>query len=151
MATQYLGRLTKVYRLIENDRMEVVPLDKEIRFAQDFISLLTTRYGGGFTAKIAVPDAMHSRKIVPVTLQNLIENAIKHNTTDAELPLRMRIRVENEHLIVENNLQKRAVVRNSNRRGLNDLQRLYRYLTDRPFRVEETDTTFAVYVPLLDK
>ncbi|UFH53475.1 sensor histidine kinase [Spirosoma sp. KNUC1025] len=152
LASRYLSRLTKVYRyLIENDRVEVVALEKELRFLTDFIALLTTRYGGGFTAEVDIPESALQRKVVPVTLQNLIENAIKHNTTDEESPLRVAIRVEDDYLVVANNLQKRAVVNTSNRKGLRDLERLYRYLTDRPLRTEETDDAFAVYVPLLNK
>jgi streptogramin lyase len=151
LAKRYLSRLTKVYRyLIENDRIDVVPLEKEVRFLTDFVSLLTTRYGGGFRAEIAIPDHAMQLSIVPVTLQNLIENAIKHNTTDEESPLWVSIRIEDDDLIVENNLQKRSVVSTSNRKGIDNLKRLYRYLTDRPLRTVETDDRFIVYVPLLD-
>lgn len=152
LASRYLNRLTKVYRyLIENDRVEVVALEKELRFLTDFIALLTTRYGGGFMAQLDIPEYALQRKVVPVTLQNLIENAIKHNTTDEESPLRVDIRVEDEYLVVENNLQRRSIVKTSNRKGLRDLERLYRYLTDRPLRTEETNEAFTVYIPLLNK
>ncbi|GAB2555448.1 two-component regulator propeller domain-containing protein [Spirosoma areae] len=152
LARRYLSRLTKVYRyLIENERIEVVPLEREVKFLTDFVSLLTTRYGGGFQAEILIPEPMLQRKIVPATLQNLIENALKHNTTDEESPLRVGIRVLDDHLLVENNVQKRSVVTTSNRKGLDNLKRLYRYLTNRPLRTEETDDHFTVYIPLLDK
>ncbi|RIV27777.1 hypothetical protein DYU11_05635 [Fibrisoma montanum] len=150
LAAKYLNRMTKVYRyLIENDQIETVQLEKELRFVADFINLLTTRYGRGLQVEVDVPERLGGSKIVPVTLQNLIENAIKHNTTDDESPLRIRIYTENDYLIVENNLQKRSVVKNSNRKGLNDLKTLYGYLTDRPLTLLETDTSFTVQVPLL--
>ncbi|CAN5271602.1 hypothetical protein BH09BAC4_BH09BAC4_07380 [soil metagenome] len=150
LATRYLSRLTKVYRyLIENDSVELVSLTKEIQFTADFITLLKTRYGTGFQAEIRIPESAGSTKIVPVTLQNLIENAIKHNTTDDEFPLCLQLYVENDYLVVENNLQKRRIVKNSNQKGLNDLKTLYGYLTDRPFGVAERDGKFVVRIPLL--
>lgn len=88
--------------------------------------------------------------MVPVTFQNLIENAIKHNTTSLESPLWVKIREEDNYLIFENNLQKRGTVTTSNKKGLGDFRALYSYLTNRPMQVKETVDRFTVYVPLLD-
>jgi LytS/YehU family sensor histidine kinase len=150
MASKYLHQLTKVYRyLIENDHQAVVKLEQELRFANAFIELLQMRYGEGLHVDVVIPEELYDKKIVPVTLQNLIENAIKHNTTAVEMPLRISIREEEGYLVVENNLQKRAVVTTSNNKGLNDFKALYSYLTAEPVRVEETPDYFRVGVPLL--
>ncbi|WP_428657851.1 ligand-binding sensor domain-containing protein [Runella sp.] len=151
LASKYLRQLTKVYRyLIENDESEVVTLEQELRFARDFVSLLHMRYGTGLCVEIAIPDEISHKKVVPVTFQNLIENAIKHNTTSLESPLWVKIREENNYLVFENNLQKRGTVTTSNKKGLGDFRALYSYLTDRPMQVKETEDRFTVYVPLLD-
>lgn len=151
LASKYLRQLTKVYRyLIENDDQEVVKLAHEIRFAQDFIGLLQMRYGEGLQIDLVIPEELHNKQIVPVTIQNLIENAIKHNTTATESPLKISIREENGYLLVENNLQKRNSVETSNKKGLNDFKALYSYLTNKPVRIEETDDWFRVCVPLLN-
>ncbi|MFN8355357.1 MAG: two-component regulator propeller domain-containing protein [Spirosomataceae bacterium] len=150
LASKYLRQLTKVYRyLIENDENEAVTLEQEKRFAQDFIGLLHTRYGKGLEVTVNVPEQFNEKKIVPVTFQNLIENAIKHNTTDAESPLQIRIFVENDYLVVENNLQKRPFVSTSNKKGLLDFQMLYSYLTTKQVVIKETEDAFRVAVPLL--
>ncbi|MFN8345936.1 MAG: two-component regulator propeller domain-containing protein [Spirosomataceae bacterium] len=150
MASKYLRQLTKVYRyLIENDHQAVVKLEQELRFANAFIELLQMRYGEGLHVDVVIPEELYDKKIVPVTLQNLIENAIKHNTTAVEMPLHISIREEAGYLVVENNLQKRAVVTTSNNKGLNDFKALYSYLTAEPVRVEETPDCFRVGVPLL--
>ncbi|MCP1381097.1 ligand-binding sensor domain-containing protein [Runella salmonicolor] len=151
LASKYLRQLTKVYRyLIENDDNEVVMLEQELRFARDFVSLLHMRYGTGLCVEIDIPDDLAHKKVVPVTFQNLIENAIKHNTTSLESPLWVKIREEDNYLIFENNLQKRGTVTTSNKKGLGDFRALYSYLTDRPMQVKETVDRFTVYVPLLD-
>lgn len=150
MASKYLRQLTKVYRyLIENDHQEVVNLEQEVRFANAFIELLQMRYGKGLSIDMVIPETLYDKKIVPVTIQNLIENAIKHNTTAVELPLRISIREENGYLVVENNLQKRGIVATSNKKGLNDFKALYSYLSPTPVQVTETDEYFRVSVPLL--
>lgn len=152
MASKYLRQLTKVYRyLIENDHQAVVRLEQEVRFANAFIDLLHMRYGDGLRIDMMISEELFEKKIVPVTIQNLIENAIKHNTTTVEMPLRISIREENGYLVVENNLQKRGIVTTSNNKGLNDFKALYSYLTPLLIRVEETDEYFRVSVPLLEE
>lgn len=151
LASKYLRQLTKVYRyLIENDDHEVVMLEQELRFARDFVSLLHMRYGTGLCVEIDISDDISHKKVVPVTFQNLIENAIKHNTTGLESPLWIRIREESDYLVFENNLQKRGAVTTSNKKGLSDFRALYSYLTERPMEIKETEDRFIVYVPLLD-
>lgn len=151
LASKYLRQLTKVYRyLIENDDNEVVMLEQELRFARDFVSLLHMRYGTGLCVEIDIADDIAHKKVVPVTFQNLIENAIKHNTTSVESPLWVRIREENDYLVFENNLQKRGTVTTSNKKGLSDFRALYSYLTERPMEIKETEDRFTVYVPLLE-
>jgi sensor histidine kinase YesM len=86
---------------------------------------------------------------VPVTIPNLIENAIKHNIIDDELALKIDIFIENEYLIIKNNLQKKDFVETSNKQGLESLKSLYTYLANKPLEVIETEWEFMVRVPLL--
>lgn len=151
LASKYLRQLTKVYRyLIENDDHETVSLEQELRFAKDFVSLLHMRYSDGLHIEINLPETLYEKKVVPVTFQNLIENAIKHNITAIESPLLITIHEENNYLIFKNNLQKRGTVTTSNKKGLKDFKALYSYLTSCPITIEETETHFTVYVPLVD-
>lgn len=151
LASKYLRQLTKVYRyLIENDDHETVSLEQELRFAKDFVSLLHMRYSDGLHIEINLPETLYEKKVVPVTFQNLIENAIKHNITAIESPLFITIHEENNYLIFKNNLQKRGTVTTSNKKGLKDFKALYSYLTSCPIKIEETETHFTVYVPLVD-
>ena len=84
-----------------------------------------------------------------MTLQNLIENAIKHNIIDVESPLRIDIFTENDYLVVRNNLQKKNVVETSNKQGLINLESLYQYLSSKPLIIEEDEKLFTIKVPLI--
>lgn len=149
-ASEFLEALSKMYRYILQSReRETVPLDEELTFAEHFLKLQQTRFGTALQVRFDVPAACRERKIVPVTLQNLLENALKHNTLDADDPLTVDISVENDHLVVRNNLQRRPIVETSNKQGLTRLQSLYQYLSDVPMEAGEDEGYFVVKIPLL--
>lgn len=149
-ASEFLESLSETYRYILKSRdNETVPLANEIRFAENYIKLQKTRFEKGFDVHIDVPEDYLHRKIVPVTLQNLIENAIKHNIIDEESPLVVHVLIEDEMLVVTNNLQRKKIVETSNRQGLANMQSLYQYLSTQPVDIIETDHQFIIKLPLL--
>ena len=107
------------------------------------------RFGEGLQISIDVAPECLTRQIVPVTIQNLLENAIKHNIIDDENPLRIRIYTEYDRLFITNSLQRKDFVETSNKQGLASLKSLYGYLSKREISVTQTDTQFIVAVPLL--
>lgn len=150
MASDFLDKMSKVYRyILKNRDNEVVPISDELKFVQLYIDLQKTRFEEGLQVSIDINESYHYRKIAPVTLQNLVENAIKHNMADAELPLRIELLIEDDYLIVRNNLQKKNFVETSNRQGLQNMESLYRYLSKKPMQIIETPTQFIVKIPLL--
>lgn len=150
LAAGFLDSLSRIYRYILKSRdSETVPLIDELRFAETYIKLQSTRFEKGFEVKINVAEDDYHRKIVPVTLQNLVENAIKHNIIDEETPLVVEIFVEQNKLVVRNNLQKKKFVETSNRQGLANLQSLYNYLSNQPVEIIESDESFMIRIPLL--
>ena len=149
-ASEFLEALSKMYRYILQSRdRETVLLHEEAAFAEYFLKLQKTRFGEALQVQFKLEASYRERKIVPVTLQNLLENALKHNTFDTEDPLLVDIFTENNYLVVRNNLQLRSVVETSNKQGLARLQSLYHYLTDTPMVIEKTDHFFIVRIPLL--
>jgi ligand-binding sensor domain-containing protein len=150
MAASFLDGMSKIYRyILQSKDAETVLLKDEINFVQTFIRLQETRFGKGLEIQIDIdPDYMF-RKIVPVTLQNLIENAIKHNIVDEDTPLVVEVLVEDEYLMIRNNLQRKSFVETSNRQGLENLISLYAYLTERKLYFIETTTHFTVKIPLI--
>ncbi|MBI1226542.1 MAG: hypothetical protein GC192_15010 [Bacteroidetes bacterium] len=149
-AATFLDSLSKTYRyILKSSERETVPLAEELKFGETFVKLQKTRFGEGLRVNLNVDEADFHRKIVPVTLQNLIENAIKHNIIDEEEPLEIDVTVEGGYLVVRNNLQKKKFVETSNKRGLSNLQSFYNYLSDKPIVVEEDEQFFTIKIPLI--
>ncbi|MBX2929785.1 MAG: histidine kinase [Saprospiraceae bacterium] len=149
-AAGFLDSLSKTYRyILKSSERETVPLSEEIKFGESFVKLQKTRFGDGLQVHFRVDEEHFHRKIVPVTLQNMLENAIKHNIVDEDEPLVVEVLVENDYLVVRNNLQKKKVVETSNRRGLTHLRSFYQYLSDRRIEVVEEDGVFTIKIPLI--
>lgn len=150
MAGDFLDKMSKVYRyILKNRDNEVVPISEELKFVQLYIDLQKTRFENGLQVQVNIDENYHHRKIAPVTLQNLVENAIKHNTADADSPLIIELFIQDDFLVVRNNLQKKNFVETSNRQGLSNMLSLYRYLSSRPMEIMEDATYFIVKIPLL--
>lgn len=150
LASQFLQQLSKVYRyVLQNKDKNFVSLQTEYDFIKNYISLLETRFQDAVSIEITFPDELRERALVPVTLQILIENALKHNIADRDKPLKIEIFPVSDYLIVSNNLQLRKLVDTSNKQGLENLKSLYSFLTERPVIIEQTDTRFEVKIPLL--
>lgn len=150
LARKFVGQLSKVYRyVLQHREQELVSVSEEITFIRSYTFLLETRYQQGIQIEVS-PELMHeTRKIVPVTLQVLIENAIKHNVIAAPTPLHLWIQRENDHLVVGNSLNRKHHVPESNKSGLANLVKLYAFLTPKPVEVAATEDAFVVKVPLL--
>ncbi|MEO6315513.1 MAG: two-component regulator propeller domain-containing protein [Chitinophagaceae bacterium] len=149
-AKQFLDKMSKIYRYILTNRdHETVSLAEDLKLAAIYTELQQTRFADGLKVLTDVPENYLHRKIAPVTIQNLIENAIKHNIIDEGRPLLVNIFVEDNQLIVQNNLQKKKFVETSNKQGLVNMQSLYNYLSGRPVIIVEDAQMFTVKVPLL--
>lgn len=150
LATQYISHLSKVYRyVLQNKTKEVVSLQTELSFIEHYISLLTIRYGEALQIRMKLGNEVRDKGIVMITLQMLIDNAIKHNEIHSQAPLSIDVFDEEDYLVVQNNLQKRGTISTSNQQGLEQLQSLYSYLSERPVRIEQTNDQFIVKIPLL--
>lgn len=152
IASGFLNQLSVIYRyILKNSDYETVLLRDELAFVNMYIQLQKTRFSEGLNVVINVPAEYQEFKIAPVTLQNMIENAIKHNIIDKKRPLTIEIYTDNDnYLIIKNNLQIKSVVETSNQKGLKQFSSLYHYLTDRPVIIEDKNQThFIVKIPLL--
>ena len=150
LASDFLQQLSKVYRyVLQNKEKETVSLSTELDFISHYIFLLKTRFGNGIEFQIGLPEKVKEKEIVPVTLQILIENAMKHNVVSNEAPLRISISVDDKYLDIVNSVNKKTQVESSNKQGLENLKSLYQYLTDKPIDIIETDSLFQVRIPLI--
>lgn len=150
MAGNFLEQMSGIYRyILKNGDNETVTVKEEISFVKLYISLQQTRFKKGLQINLLVPEEYQHYKIAPVTLQNLIENAIKHNIIDAESPLVIDVFIENDYIVVKNNLQKKSMVETSNKKGLAQFETLYKYLSEMPILIEETAQFFIIKIPLI--
>lgn len=150
LASEFVKYLSKVYRyVLEQKEKVLVPVSRELEFMDNYLSLLNIRYGKGFLAEIDVAEEARQKSIVAVTLQTLVDNAVKHNIVQDSQPLRLKIYDDDTHLIVENNIQPRKQIEGSNRQGLQQIKELYHYLCQEPLIVENDSAVFRVKLPLL--
>ena len=149
LASRYVGHMAKVYRyVLEHKEREVVPLKIELEFIRHYLSLQKIRFGESLQIDTRVSEAAGEKGIVMVTLQLLIDNAIKHNEIHSQFPLHIQIFDKDDCLIVKNKKQIRKVM-TSNKQGLLQLVELYEYLSDRPVLIQDELEHFIVKVPLL--
>jgi sensor histidine kinase YesM len=148
-ALVFIDQLQEVYKyVIEKKDKETVPVSEELRFLNSYLYLQQIRFGDKL--RLNVPDELHNAFIPPLSLQMLIENAIKHNVISEEDPLSIEICFEDSHLVVRNNLQlKQSVGEESAGVGLENIRRRYQMLIDRDIEIMKTDTHFTVKLPLI--
>ena len=150
MASDFLQKMSGIYRyILKNSDTETVSLQDEIEFANMYVGLQKTRFKSGLQVHMNIPESYLAYKIAPVTLQNMIENAVKHNVMDESAPLVIQVGIEDEYLVISNNLQRKNAMGISNKQGLKQLIRLYHFLSSLPIQITESSTHFTIKIPLI--
>ena len=149
LAEKFIRQLSDVYRYILDSRSkESVPISEELQTLRAYLFLMVIRFGGALQTHISIPENSHGF-IAPLTLQMLVENAVKHNVISASRPLTIEIFVDaDNYVVVRNNIQKKIKPENSTHFGLQSLIHRYRLLGERPVIVEDDSTYFTVKVPV---
>ncbi|MCF8357120.1 MAG: histidine kinase [Prolixibacteraceae bacterium] len=149
-AGQFISKLSVIYRyILDNGSKLKVPLKDEVDFIRDYFYLHQIRNEGKILLNIEIPESDYSYHILPVSLQLLIENAIKHNMATHEKPLKINIYIEGQNIVVKNNIQKIASRVVSTNIGLKNLTERVKLVTGEEVIIEETEREFLVKVPLL--
>lgn len=148
-AELFISKLSSIYRyIIENSVKDRVSLVTELEFIKDYFYLYMIRDEEKISLDIDIIDA-ESKFILPVSLQVLVENAIKHNKATREEPLNISVYPEGEFVVVKNNLQRLASQLKSTGIGLKNLSERVRLSTGRTLVIEETNDSYTVKLPLL--
>ncbi len=148
-ASQFIEDFAEVYRyVLESNDNQLVPLAEEIDFIHAYLDLHKIRLKEGIVIKNEIKKQDLDLKIAPLTLQLLVENAIKHNIASKSSPLVLQIATLNKKIVVTNNLQKRTSTYSTNM-GLKNLTKRYELICKEPVQVEELNNIFKVSVPLL--
>jgi len=146
----FIRKLSDVYRyILDNRDHDLISIRKELDFAQSYIYLIQLRFESNLVVKNNTQNANEKLRIAPLTLQLLIENAVKHNVISKKEPLRIDIEIVNDVLIVKNKLQRKKVKENSNKMGLANIRSRYDFLTNRIVEVSAENNEFIVKIPLL--
>ena len=148
-AVKYVQDFTDIYRyVLQIKNRELVPFSEELTFVKSYIALHQERLGSGFLTKIDVQEDALSKMVVPIGLQTLVENALKHNVATKSEPLTVEIIADADSVTVKNNLNKKDVVYSS-RKGLKNILDRYKMFTDQKVKVQKTETEFIVSLPLI--
>ena len=150
-AENFVQKLSKAYRyILEIREREMTTLDEELGFLDSYNCLLNERFGDNLKIKINVPETASRLQILPLSLQMLFENAIKHNVVSTQYPLHIEVFVEKgNRLVVKNNLQTKKQELPSTRIGLENIKSRYRLIAKQEVEVIVTQQHFIVVMPLI--
>lgn len=150
-AEKFLDELSKVYRyLLRSNESGLSTLTHELQFIRSYIELLKTRYGNAIEFQIETDKRYDNYLLPSLSLQLLVENAVKHNTLSREQPLIIEIfTLAGNKLAVNNNLQRKTQKVYSNKVGLQNIRLKYELLSEKGFQVLEEDRNFTVVLPLI--
>ncbi len=152
-AVEFVQKLAKVYRyILEIQERRLIPLWEEMEFLESFMFLHKERFCDNLRLSIDIPKADRNYLIVPLSLQLLFENAIKHNIISREKPLSISLKIEaGKRLVIRNTLQLRSNPEPGTKTGLANIKNRYEYFSDQPVLVEQTEQEFIVSLPLIQE
>lgn len=149
-AQKFTASMSKIYRyVLEQKDKELVTVEDELEFAKTYCDLLKTRFEDSVDFEFSVRKEDYRRFVVPLSLQLLLENCIKHNFATSAKPLIIKIFSENDTLCIENNLQVREQIRESSGIGLSNIVQRCALLTKRNVFIEKSGDYFKVKLPVL--
>lgn len=151
-AQKFTSSLSKIYRyVLEQKDKDLVNVDEELAFAKTYMKLLKMRFENSVFYEVPEKSMNPEAKVVPLSLQLLLENTVKHNIASEKKPLYIRIYEENDYLIIENDYQKKEVLQDRKGVGLQNIINRYSIITNRKVKIEQTETVFKVSIPMLTK
>jgi len=149
LSEEFILKLSSVYRyILENSEKETIPVSTELEFVQNYFDLQKIRDGEKIDLKIEIKEP-ENLMVLPVALQLLVENALKHNSATRDQPLEITIHNEGmDKLVVRNNLQSKMQINNSSKIGLKNLNERSRLILNRKIEVFENNEEFVVKIPV---
>ncbi|MFQ3214994.1 MAG: hypothetical protein ACI9L9_002517 [Marivirga sp.] len=147
-AIEFIQKLSKIYRyVLEVQKEELITVAEELVFIDNYLDLQKIRFGENL--QITISKINHEGYIPPLSLQLLIENAIKHNIISSEEPLKISIEEANNYLVISNNLQLKDIGENSTGIGIENINERLGYFTNQKLIINKDTHTFTVKLPLI--
>jgi len=158
-AQKFTTSLSKIYRyVLEQKDKELILLNEELNFAKTYMNLLKMRFENSLIYEINEEEiasclaiTLTEAKVVPLSLQLLLENTVKHNLISENKPLQIKIYIDKNYLCIENNLQKKEGLNDRQGVGLQNIINRYAIITKRKVLIEQTEKTYIVKIPILTK
>lgn len=151
-AQRFTISLSKIYRyVLEQKDKELVSLEEELSFAKTYMNLLKMRFENSLFYELPEIATNSDVKVIPLSLQLLLENTVKHNVVSEKKPLHIRIFVEDNYLAIQNDFQKKEVLQDRQGVGLQNIINRYGIITNRKVLINQTEQTFTVKIPILTK
>jgi len=148
-ADQFIQHLSGIYRyILDHENKDLVALDQEIEFVKQYFILQQAREADKMFLEIQAQNT-DQYLIIPVSLQLLVENAIKHNSCSKGSPLRIKITSENDYVIVSNNIQRKSIMENSTGIGLKNLKERVGLIIKKELIHHEDHNEFIVKMPVI--
>ena len=144
----YVQKLSRFFRKsFTLTQSEIIPLKEELKLVNDYIDIQKQRYGKNLKIFIDIPNP-ESIVVIPMVLQTLVENAVKHNIISEAKPLSVTIRQTENFIVVENNKQLRKLEQ-STKTGLRNISSQYKHLSKRAIEMNDREEKFQVKIPIL--
>ncbi|OIV43737.1 histidine kinase [Flavobacterium johnsoniae] len=151
-AQRFTTSLSKIYRyVLEQKDKELVSVEDELSFAKTYMNLLKMRFENSLFYELPTTNINPDAKVVPLSLQLLLENTVKHNVVSEQKPLHIRIFIEKDYLVIQNDLQKKEVLQDRQGVGLQNIVNRYGIITDRKVLINQDEKNFSVKIPILTK
>ena len=150
-AVEFVKKLSDLYEFIlKNNENQLIELREELEIVEKYGFLIQTRFGDFFCINIKIPKMYLNALIPPLTLQNLVENAVKHNSVTRKKPLTLTIEIEEGYIIVENNINPKKTYRNeSTKLGLSYIKSQFQQFSPNEIRVVQNHNRFRVEIPVI--
>lgn len=150
LAAEFARSLSRLYRyLLDYQNRSVVALEEELRFAEDYVFLQQIRFKNKLFVDFSLPVDFLERNVPTISLQTLIENAVKHNEISKLNPLHIKVYVDNEYLVVENNIIELSSKEDSTGIGQANLSARYSYLSDKSCQFYSENDNYFARIPLI--
>jgi sensor histidine kinase YesM len=151
-AQRFTTSLSKIYRyVLEQKDKELVSVEEELAFAKTYMNLLKMRFENSLFYELPTTILNPEAKVVPLSLQLLLENTVKHNVVSEQRPLHIRIFMEGDYLAIQNDYQKKEILQERKGVGLQNIINRYGIITNRKVLIEQDEQTFTVKIPVLTK
>lgn len=145
----YVDQMANVYRyLLDHHKHDLVELKRELDFTKSYLYIMQTRLESALEVSMLIEAGCMSRRVPPLTVQLLVENAIRHNIASAAKPLRISIRTQDGSLVVANNLQPKTSIQATSGIGLTNINERYRLLLGKEIQIAMDDQFFTVKLPM---